>query len=67
MAISDKYEMLDALLDTASLRQRDWVTSLQEIRRWTDAAYDEGSIAEYQWRALVTRSAKIQDMKNGNA
>lgn len=60
----DAYEELDGLLDKAVLQQTDWVTTLQAIRTQVDAAYDSGALADYQWRALVTRSAKIQDMKN---
>lgn len=58
------YEDLDALLDKAASNQVDWCTSLQEIREKADAAYNAGELADYQWRALVTRSARIQDAKN---
>lgn len=60
----DKYEQLDALLDTASLTQQDWVSKLTVIRAEADRAYDAGELADYQWRALVNRSARIQDTKN---
>lgn len=67
MAITNKYEQLDALLDGAVLMDSGWANRLQDIRHWTDDAYDKGSLAKYQWRALVTRSAKIQDLKNDQA
>lgn len=60
------FEQLDGLLDQASLMQEDWVTSLQNIRELSDAAYNAGALADYEWKALVTRSARIQDMKNGD-
>lgn len=60
------YEQLDALLDQADLMQEDWVTSLQNIRELSDHAYNAGALADYEWKALVTRSALIQDMKNGD-
>lgn len=62
--IDNKFEQLDALLERSSLMQEDWLIDLQAIREAADAAYNSGELADYQWKALVSRSAKIQDMKN---
>ena len=59
----DKYEQLDGFLDRIVLSgQEDFITNLQMIREAADAAFDSGELADYQWRSLITRSAKIQDM-----
>ena len=61
--IENKYEQLDALLDRIVLNgQEDFLMNLQSIRVAADAAYDSGELAQYEWKALVTRSAKIQEM-----
>lgn len=61
----EKYEYLDALLDKALLNDM-WLDDLQKIREAADEALNSGELAQYQWQALVTRSAKIQDIRNGD-
>lgn len=59
--IENKCEQLDALLDRITLTgQEDFLMDLQSIRVAADAAYDSGELAEYEWKALVSRIAKIQ-------
>lgn len=67
------YESLDKELDailldaTGLLKDTPWVDRLQILRGKIDHACDIGALAHYQWQALVTRSAKIQDMLNDRA
>lgn len=61
----DKFEALDAELDRCKANQTDWLVSLQATRQAADDAYNAGELAEYQWRVLVNKSARIQDAKNG--
>lgn len=58
----DHYEIIDAMLDRVVLDSEGYVTKLSAIRASADAYYNMGALADYQWRALVNRSAKIQDM-----
>ncbi len=58
-----KFEELDARLDMAKNAQL-WLDSLATIRTDIDKAYNEGAIAEYQYKVLLTKSARIQDAKN---
>lgn len=62
----DKYEELDASLERAKSVQTNWVMTLQDIRMATDAAYSAGEITQNQWQALITKSARIQDSRNGD-
>ena len=57
---------LDAVFLDASglLATTPWVSRLQELREKIDAAYNEGALSDVEWKALVTRSAKIQDTLN---
>ena len=62
----EKFEQMDALLDGVILDRTNWLNRLQAIREEADAAYNRGELTDYQWRVLVTRSAKIQDQINGD-
>jgi hypothetical protein len=65
-AETDLFEFLDAELDRARSNQTDWLVCLQAIRARADECYDAGTIAEYQWRVLINKSARIQDERNGD-
>ncbi len=67
MPITNKYEQLDALLDTIMPNPEAWLSRLQSIRKQADYALDMGAMADHQWRALVKRSARIQDNLNRRA
>ena len=58
----DHYEIIDAMLDRVVLDSEGYVNKLSFARTTADHYYNMGALADYQWRALVNRSAKIQDM-----
>ena len=57
---------LDAVFLDASglLKGTPWVTRLQDLRDKFDAAHNEGALSDNEWKALVSRSARIQDTLN---
>ena len=59
-----KFDKLDMLLDKTKTNQIDWVSNLQSIREEADDSYNAGELADYEWRMLITKSAKIQDERN---
>lgn len=68
----DQFEQFDKELDavllnaTGLMKDTPWLQNLQDVRIRVDAAYNDGALADYQWRTLVTRISKIQDLLNGD-
>lgn len=61
----DAYEHYERLLRiVADTKPEGWVNDLQGIRKAVDQAHDAGALATYQWQALVSTSARIQDRFN---
>lgn len=61
----DIFESFDETLDRIKSEQKDWLVCLQTFRANIDDSYNAGELDELQWRYLVRRSAKIQDIING--
>jgi len=69
--MDNEFERIDRMLDGVTLDTTGdrmltsgWLDRLIRIRRLTDDAYNTGAIAEHEWKALVGRSARIQDRIN---
>lgn len=59
---------LDAVIVDATGLMKDTprLERLQKIRMSVDVSYNQGALADYQWRTLITRISKIQDLINGD-